>query len=277
MSDFEVNELVVERNGARIFGRMYLPEEGTNGKRIPLVIIAHGLNGTADKCDAYAREIAKRGYAAYCFDFCGGPESRSTADGKPMTIFTEQADLEDVFEELSQLPCVDRNNIFLMGLSLGGAIASMVATHRGGLIKGLILLYPAFCVQGDLKREFPEGEDVPDNPTIFGEPISREFVESARDFDFYDIIGGYAGPVLIMHGMSDDIVASGYSVRAVNTYRNANLELIGEVGHGFEGGAFKYAVKKIVGFLDEEADLPDESGLNGDLNFSGGMGGMFGA
>ena len=74
--------------------------------------------------------------------------------------------------------------------------------------------------------------------------------------------------------MSDDIVASGYSVRAVNIYPRADLELIGEVGHGFTGGAFKYAVRKIVGFLDEEADLPDESGLNGDLNFKGG--GMFG-
>ena len=82
-------------------------------------------------------------------------------------------------------------------------------------------------------------------------------------------------PVLyLLHGMSDDIVASGYSVRAVNLYPHANLELIGEVGHGFTGGAFKYAVRKIVGFLDEEADLPDESGLNGDLNFKGG--GMFG-
>lgn len=276
MSDFDIRETNFEREGKTLFARLYLPEDAQEGKRVPMVIIAHGLNGTADRCDAYAREIAKRGYSACCFDFCGTPESRSDAGDKPMTIFTEQTDLEDVFDEISQLPFVDRNNIFLMGMSLGGAVASMVATHKGGLIKGLILLYPAFSVPGDLKRAFPETEELSESPTVFGEPISREFVESARDFDFYAIIVGYAGPVLIMHGMSDEIVASGYSVRAVNTYRNANLELIGEVGHGFEGGTFKYAVKKIVGFLDEEADLPDESGLNGDLNFSGGMGGMFG-
>lgn len=275
MSDFDVQVLSFTRDDKTIFGRVYLPEDAQDGKRIPMVICAHGLNGSAETCDAYARELAKRGYSAYCFDFCSTPDSRSDADDKPMTIFTEQKDLEDVLEEISQLPYVDRNNVFLLGTSMGGAVSSLVATHKGGLIKGLILLYPAFSIPGDLKRAFPETEELPEEPAVYGEPISREFVESARNFDFYDVIGGYAGPVLIIHGMSDDIVASGYSVRAVNTYRNANLELIGEVGHGFEGGAFKYAVKKIVGFLDEEADLPDESGLNGDLNFSGGMG-MFG-
>ena len=95
-----------------------------------------------------------------------------------------------------------------------------------------------------------------------GKQTSPSFMEEMYDFDFYDVITKYEGPVLILHGMSDPMVASGYSVRAVNLYKHAQLELIGEVGHGFEGGAFKYAVKKIVSFLDEEADLAP--GLGGD-------------
>ena len=46
--------------------------------------------------------------------------------------------------------------------------------------------------------------------------------------------------------MSDDIVASGYSVRAVNLYPHANLELIGEVGHGFTGGDFCLVSRRLL-------------------------------
>ena len=191
-----------------------------------------------------------------------------------MTIFAERQDMEDVYDELAKLPYVDLNNVFLLGMSMGGAVAALAAARKSNLIKGLILLYPAFSIPGDIRRAWPNPDEFPEKFGIFNAEVGRAFIEEIYDFDFYEVIGDYAGPVLILHGMSDDIVASGYSVRAVNLYPHANLELIGEVGHGFTGGAFKYAVRKIVGFLDEEADLPDESGLNGDLNFKGG--GMFG-
>lgn len=277
MSNYQVSDLTFEHGDESIFGRMYLPDEAAGGKRVPLVICAHGFGGNNESCEAYAREFAKRGYAAYCFDFCGTPNSKSSGEAHEMTIFTEQRDMEDVYDELSKLDYVDLNNVFLFGMSMGGAVAALVAAGSiGGRIKGLILLYPAFSIPGDIRRAWPEPSEFPERFGIFNAEVGRDFVLTIYDFDFYRVIGNYAGPVLILHGMSDDIVASGYSVRAVNIYPRADLELIGEVGHGFTGGAFKYAVRKVVGFLDEEADLPDESGLDGDLNFGGGMGGMFG-
>lgn len=274
MSNFQVQDLTLEHDGKSIFGQMYRPDEATDGKRVPLVICAHGFGGNHESCEAYARELARRGYAAYCFDFCGATNSKSSGTVHDMTIFTEQQDMEDVYDELAKLSYVDLNNVFLFGMSMGGAVASLVAANKSNVIKGLILLYPAFSIPGDIRRAWPNREEFPETFGIFNAEVGRAFIEAIYDFDFYDVIDKYAGPVLILHGMSDDIVASGYSVRAVNMYPHANLELIGEVGHGFTGGAFKYAVRKIVGFLDEEADLPDESGLDGDLNFKGG--GMFG-
>ena len=42
----------------------------------------------------YAKALAKKGYAVYCFDFCGGsPGSRSSGSTLEMSIFTEQKDL----------------------------------------------------------------------------------------------------------------------------------------------------------------------------------------
>lgn len=275
MSGFEASELVFEHEGKRIFGRVYLPDEAQEGKRVPMVICAHGLNGSADKCDAYASEIAKRGYAAYCFDFGGARGSRSTGEQLEMTLSTQRDDLEFVYERLSELPYVDLNNVFLFGMSMGAAICALVCAGRyGGRVKGLILLYPAFDIPVRARGLCAERESIPESIDVCGFELSRAFLEDACELDFFSVIGAYRGPVLILHGTADEIVPSGYSVRAAGTYDSAQLELIEGLGHGFEGGARKYAVKKIVGFLDEEADLPDESGLGGDLNF--GASGMFG-
>ena len=279
MDNFAVIDLPLEQGGKTIFGQMYLPNETREGGRVPLVIFAHGLSEHHESGDAYAREFAKRGYAVYCFDFGGVPGSKTSGEPCSMTVFSEQQELEAVYDEMAKLPYVDLNNVFLMGASLGGAASALAAANKNGLIKGLILLYPAFNIPGEVQRQWPAIEDLPEAYALLGVDVGKQFLETMHGFDFYETIPRYAGPVLILHGMSDSIVASGYSVRAVNLYKHARLELIGEVGHGFEGGAFKYAVKKIVGFLDEEADLADESGLNGDLNFgssAGGMGGMFG-
>ena len=281
MENYSVVDLPLETGEKSIFGTIYLPNETRQGKRVPLVIYAHGIGTHHESGDAYAREFARRGSAVYCLDF-GGIEGSQT-DGEPntMTVFTEQRELEETYDELAKLPYVDLNNVFFMGASLGGAASALAAANLNGLIKGLILLYPAFNVPGEIRRKCSSREELPETYEFFTTTVGKPFLETLYDFDFYEVITNYMGPVLILHGMGDSVVASGYSVRAVNMYHRANLELIGEVGHGFEGGAFKFAVKKIVGFLDEEADLADESGLEGDLNFGGGgmgggMGGMFG-
>lgn len=118
-------------------------------------------------------------------------------------------------------------------MSMGGAVAALAAANKSNLIKGLILLYPAFSIPGDVRRAWPNRDEFPESFGIFNAEVGRAFIEAIYDFDFYEHITKYAGPVLILHGMSDDIVASGYSVRAVNIYPRADLELIGEVGHGF--------------------------------------------
>ncbi len=277
MDNFAAIELSLQAGDKEIFGKMYLPNDTREGKRVPLVIFAHGVSSHHEAGDAYAREFARRGYAVYCLDFGGVAGSKTSGEPGSMTVFTEQEEIEAAYLELSKLPYVDLNNVFFMGESLGGAAAALAAAHKNGLIKGLILLYPAFNLPGEIQRLWRSKDELPDSYTLNGTEVGKPFMETLYDFDIYEKIVEYTGPVLILHGMTDSIVASGYSVRAVNLYRRAQLELIGETGHGFDGGVFKYAVKKIVGFLDEEADLADESGLNGDLNFgAGGMGGMFG-
>lgn len=271
MDNFEVKELGAKVGDKNIYGVAYVPNEAKKGKRLPAIIYSHGMSSNHESGDKYAREFAKRGYVVYCFDFRGGQDSKSDGDPLKMTIFTEQTDLEAAYDMVIGLPYTDANNIFLMGASMGGAVTALVAAKYATLIKGVILLYPAFSLPDDIMHEFPDPKQMPDTYDM-RVTVGKGFLEMLWGFDFYSNITQYRGPVLLLHGTGDHVVPSGYSVKAVNAYSNAHLELIADAEHGFTGGYFKYAVRCIVDFLDEETDLADESGLSGDLNFGGGNG-----
>lgn len=56
--------------------------------------MSHSFGLTNKSMNAYCSMLAKNGYVAYCFDFCGGSK-KSKSDGKTtdMTVFTEVKDL----------------------------------------------------------------------------------------------------------------------------------------------------------------------------------------
>ena len=72
-------EVLSERDGNRIFGMMYY--NSASSKKQPAVILSHSSSLTHEAMSGYALAIAKMGYAAYCFDFCGGSD-KSKSDGK---------------------------------------------------------------------------------------------------------------------------------------------------------------------------------------------------
>ena len=66
-------ELYAERDGNRIYGMLYRPQDA--GDKLPAVIFSHGFGGTYRVGVPYAQALAEKGYAVYCFDFCGGSYS----------------------------------------------------------------------------------------------------------------------------------------------------------------------------------------------------------
>lgn len=272
MGEFERSEFITTTDGGNIYGLLYKPLSALEGRRCPMVLYAPGISSNHLSGDRYARELASRGYAVCCIDFRGGCNSMS--DGYPldMTLFTEQDDLAAVYDSIVRQPFVDANNVFLMGASMGGAVAALVAGARPNLMKGLILLYPAFSLSTEVEHAYPDPVKIPESAEFGGVTVGGQFLRTLYGFNIYMAASSYRGPVLILHGTDDDVVPSNCSVRATRTYQHARLELISGAKHGFSGGAFKYATRVIVGFLDEECDLADESGLEGDLNFKGGIG-----
>ena len=222
-------EVWSERDGNRIFGMMYY--NSTASEKQPAVILSHSSSLTHEAMKGYASAIAKMGFAAYCFDFCGGSD-KSKSDGKTdeMTVFTEVEDLRAVVKTVKSLDYVDSSNVCLFGSSQGGLVSALLADECPDDFAGMILFYPAFNIPEMVKMFSGFGG--------FGDfggmmSMSEAYINSIKDFDVWSHIGKFSKPVCIIHGTADMIVPISNSVKAVGLYPSATLNKIEGANHGF--------------------------------------------
>ena len=119
-------ELWSQRDTNRIYGVMYY--NPVTSKKQPAVILSHSSSLTHEAMRGYASAIAKMGYAAYCFDFCGGSDkSKSGGSTDDMTVFTEVEDVRDVVKTVKSLGYVEPSEVYLLGSSQGGLVSALLA------------------------------------------------------------------------------------------------------------------------------------------------------
>jgi dienelactone hydrolase len=247
--EYITRDLCAQRDGKRIYGMIYIPRNA--GEKMPAVIYSHSFGETHQSGAQYANALASKGYVVYCYDFCGGaPENRS--DGSPfeMSIFTERDDLRTVISMIRKLDYVDGDNIFLLGVSQGGVVSAITAPHNVCDIAGVVLLYPAFVLVEDVKKQFESPDKVPDICWHKFMTVGRAYFIDLYDYDIYSDIKGYDKDVLIIHGGADGIVPLSYSERAVQAYPSARLEVLSGAGHGFRGEDVRKAVDFILEYLN---------------------------
>ena len=126
----------IRRDGNRIRGRIYLPEE-KDGK-LPLVIFCHGFGSNYRELEHHGEGFAEAGICCLFFDFCGGgPESFSDGGFEEMTVGTECEDLETVIGCVKALDYVDPRRVFLQGGSMGGLVSGVAGARGPGGVTGL--------------------------------------------------------------------------------------------------------------------------------------------
>lgn len=249
-----------EREGLKIRGKAFYEE---NGKKLPAVIISHGFMSNQTSVESYAETLAESGSATFIFDFCGGG-IKCSSDGKSedMTVFTEAKDLNAVIDYVAARSFVDKNNITLMGCSQGGFVSGMVAAERGKEIKSLVLFYPALCIPDDARKGQMLGfkfdpNNMPEILSKFPMKIGREYAACVLEKDAVDMIKGYDGEVLIVHGTADRIVDISYAERAYKAFGENRCRLlrIQGGGHGFKGNADKVAIGAAKEFLSGREEV----------------------
>ncbi|MCR4616909.1 MAG: alpha/beta fold hydrolase [Lachnospiraceae bacterium] len=247
--EYEVKtiEHIVSYDGKDVYGQLYYPdEEGVYGA----VILSHGYNGVNTDFVNECKELAKNGYVAYAYDFCGGSmRSKSSLKTTEMTVFTEKADLLAVFDDISNLPMVDSSKVFLFGGSQGGFVSTLATEELQDKVKALVLYYPALNIPDDWRNNFKTEEEIPEEIDFWGMKLGKEFFTSIRDFYTFDNIGTYKGNVIIIYGDKDPIVPSGAMDKAVEAYENIELVVLPGEGHGFSPEGGKTAIEKAIEFI----------------------------
>lgn len=249
--EYTIEELMCQRDGNNIYGQIYVPLTEKSNK-IPVVIIGHGLSVTYTNNVRFAETFAKHGIAAYIFDFCGGSvASKSDGSTKEMSVLTEKADMLAVFEEISKLDYVDTEQMFLMGESQGGLVASLCAAELSDRVKGLMLLYPAYNIPDAAKATFEGLDSIPEEYSLFGMTLGTVYYTDSQAIDVYSEIGKYEGPVTIYHGTDDHTVPIAYSQRALEVYPDAQLTEEEGQDHGFDASTQYAIAEELVSFIAE--------------------------
>ena len=229
---FETREYHVKSMGNDIFGYAFVPKN-VKGK-MPLVIMSHGYNGDPVLYYELCDRLAKDGYIAYIFDFCGGSvRTRSTGKTTDMSLRTEQQNLTDIIHDLKAWDNVDPNRIFLVGESQGGIVSALTAAALRDEIKAIALMYPAFSIPIGAQKNYKSVNDVPETLDIMGLKLSRKYYADILNMNVYQEISKFDKEVIIIHGDHDTLVPLTYSEQALPSYKHVMLRVIPDAPHGF--------------------------------------------
>lgn len=243
----------VEHHERTVTGDVFIPEE----ESFPLVIFSHGYNGYKDDFRDSANYLMDNGIASVTFTFCGsGGRDTSGFGTTNMTLFTEKEDLSALIDYVKQIEGFN-GSLYLLGGSQGGMVSAMAAEERAADIKGMVLLFPAFCIPDNWNDtnypadRYPTPESIPESFDFWGVELGRDFVLTLRDLDIYANMADFQKPVLILHGTNDNIVPIGYSQRAAETYPNAELVTYKGEGHGFTPGTMRDMEERLLEFIND--------------------------
>ncbi|WP_330262745.1 alpha/beta hydrolase [Streptomyces griseorubiginosus] len=226
-------------HGLTLRSTLHVPD-GPAGTKWPTAVFVHGF--TSNRLElpdfvAMSRLLEANGIASVRFDLSGHGES----DGAffDVTISGEITETRAVLEAVRALDFVDPERIGLVGMSMGGVVAGIVAAEEPG-IAALCLWSPAAVAPFEMGRGYLKGRSLAaeiEEKGYFdadGHRVSAALVEDLAGLDVYGRSGAYSGPVHILHGSKDEIAPLEYVGRYLDHYDgNAELEVVDGADHAW--------------------------------------------
>ncbi|HOE07043.1 MAG TPA: alpha/beta hydrolase [Bacilli bacterium] len=222
---------ITNKEGRILRGYLTLPEE-FNGD---LVLMYHGFTGNKTEHAGHFRNLSRllaaEKIASLRMDFSGNGESDGEfSDFTFDTLIAEAHLMLDYAKTIS-----DVKRVMLLGFSMGGAVAAMVAAKRYQEIDKMVLWSPAGNILEKIKKAFESGIKLENGNVMMGTfELSKAMVESVNRYDVYQGIENFKKPVLIIHGRKD--LAVNYLISAIYSVRffNSHLFYLNEAGHGYD-------------------------------------------
>lgn len=248
----------IKSNGLTLRGMLHIPEN--KSVNIPMVCIFHGFTG--DKMEPHfifvklSRMLEAKGIASVRFDFGGSGES----DGEfiDMTLSKELEDANNILNYVKSLEFVDKSRIGVIGLSMGGAIASMLAAERNDDVSSLCLWAPAgvmreIMIQGQTPEQIKEMSET-GSSDVGGLVLGKGFIDDIGNKDIYASSMGYDKNVLLIHGNADPTVPIVASYKYLEIYgEKAKLHVVNGADHTFNKKSWeKEVLNCTVDFFEGE-------------------------
>ncbi len=241
----------------------------SSGSSKPLIIFVHGFKGFKDwgAWGLMADQWARSGYVVLCFNFShNGTRPDAPLDFVDLEAFgrnsytMELDDLGMVIDYVNSTDLLaasgcDLSEIYLVGHSRGGGIVLLKASQDRRISKVVSLAGVA-----DFGSRFPKGSDLEQwraegvyyiyngrtkqqMPRYY--QIYEDFEASKERLDISAAVRKLEIPMLLIHGMEDQVVSAEESQRLSELNTRSQLELIQGAGHTF-GSSHPWAI----------ADLP---------------------
>ncbi len=248
--------------GAVMRGSLYEAGSAAGGRRAgsgDLVVLHHGFGSTRTEAlglfTGLARLLCARGYAVASFDRPG--QGESDGDFEDITIDSEIESAAGAVDWLCELPWLSGRAVHLLGMSMGGVIASVAASRTRVPVASVVLWSPAAVFADEFRAGTVQGRPFEDLERrgfvdFFGLRISPAYVAAAVRFDPYEAARRYPGPVRVLHGADDAIVPASYARRYGDVLGDrAEVTLVAGADHGWGSVAARATVyEETLRFLD---------------------------
>jgi carboxymethylenebutenolidase len=205
--DTAANQATYTSGGTQVSGYFYKPE-GTGP--FPALLLLHGKSGLTDALRPRAASLAAQGYVAFAPDYftpIGMTPEKFTASFYTTSVDPAREVLGNGLEALKALSYVDAKRLGVVGFSLGGYLALIMASRDD--VKDIASYYGAYA------------------PTLL-----------APRYPLADIVAQINVPVLMFHGDKDELVPIGQANTAQDllTKNDKQYEyyIYPGVGHAFD-------------------------------------------
>jgi len=247
--------VTIEVNTQKLRGMVHFP----SGKGpFPAVALFHGFGGQRMEPHfifvKLSRLLAKNKIIAARFDFRGSGESEG--EFQEMTISQEVEDGMKIMDFLTEHPLVNREHLGIVGLSLGGCIARLVASERDD-IKCLVLWSAVADLEELIKQEQTEEQRNELTKKGYtdsgGNKIGRSFLTTLSQVKKLETLSVYKGKALIIHGTEDKTVPIEHAYRFTQVLPSSRLKKIKGADHTYNRVDWEEEVlKETTNFLKEK-------------------------
>lgn len=198
------------------------------------IIVLHGNAATAAERSYYLQPLRSLGYRVLLAEYPG----YGKREGKP----GEESFVRDARETIRLAAEMYRHPVYLLGESLGGAVAASAVREAGVRVDGIILITPWDTLEAVAKEKFPYL------------PV-RLFLTDR--FDTIANLDAFNGPVAVVAAEQDEIIPHHHAQKLYNSRTgHKRIWMIPGAGHNNWPVFMTDAIwKEILGFMQEHSKI----------------------